>query len=382
MRISLISQNFDKYSNGESRTNYEIAKYLLSKGHEVHIYAYKIEKELFEKGSKIYKVPLIIERPAILKSIIFFLWVSLIIRMKKNKYDIIYQSGPSAFVSHNLNVCQFCHSAYRKKILKFKFPILRKIYYYINYTVASFMEKIVYKKAKIIVAVSEKIKKELIKYVKIKKDRIVIIHNGVDIEKFTPKKANEKSVLCKKLNINENKKIFLFVGDLNSPRKGFLNLIKVFEDLEENCILLALGKYERGIFHKLVEKKNLKRKIIFLGFQKDTPFFYRSADFMIFPTFYDPCPLVVMESLASGTPCIVSHSRYCGSTEIIEDKKEGFIIKNPHNIEEIKEKINYAITLNKREYLKMCFNARKKAENFSWNKIIEKYYKTLLSRKC
>src|SRR5579884_2313241 len=56
---------------------------------------------------------------------------------------------------------------------------------------------------------------------------------------------------------------------------------------------------------------------------------YFAADFLVHPTFYDPCSLVVLEALACGLPVITT--RYNGASELLHPLQEGFVIDDPHD---------------------------------------------------
>src|SRR5205823_8353522 len=56
---------------------------------------------------------------------------------------------------------------------------------------------------------------------------------------------------------------------------------------------------------------------------------YFAADFLVHPTFYDPCSLVVLEALGCGLPVITS--RYNGASELMRPLQEGYVIDDPHD---------------------------------------------------
>jgi UDP-glucose:(heptosyl)LPS alpha-1,3-glucosyltransferase len=76
--------------------------------------------------------------------------------------------------------------------------------------------------------------------------------------------------------------------------------------------------------------------------------------------------------MASGLPVVVSKN--AGAAELIEDGKDGILLKNPKNSEEIAEKINYLIR-NANLRKKIARNARKKAEKYPWSLTAEKMLK-------
>ena len=60
---------------------------------------------------------------------------------------------------------------------------------------------------------------------------------------------------------------------------------------------------------------------------------YFAADFLVHPTFYDPCSHVVLEALACGLPVITT--RYNGASELLHPPREGYVIDDPHDHERL-----------------------------------------------
>lgn len=381
LKILFISHEFNNYSNGEIKFIYNLALHFLEKGNEVHLLGFGADPEIIEKKAEFHRIKRIIERPHFLKSLIFLIFSTIFVLRNRKKFDLIHASGPNVFAYHHINTCQFVHSAYKRYLKFFKFPLIKKIYYYFFHNFFSFLEKLIYKKSKIIIAVSEKIKKELINFAKVNPSKIEIIYNGINPSEFPFKSEKEKEELLKEYPFLKNKTIFLFAGDITTNRKGVEFLIKAFKDLNEKAFLLIIGNEKNSPYPYLVKKLNLENKIKFLGFKKDISFYYRASDFFIFPSLYDPCPIVVFEAMKSLSPCIVSDKKFCGSAEIIENEKEGFIIKNPFNTYEIKEKILKAIK-NKEKIKEMEKNIKEKIKMVYFENIFKKYeeiYYKLLS---
>jgi len=87
----------------------------------------------------------------------------------------------------------------------------------------------------------------------------------------------------------------------------------------------------------------------------------------VHPTFYDSCSLVVTEALASGLPVITTV--YDGASGIIEDGKDGFVMKDPNNHRALAEKITLFFDDEFRQ--KASIAARKKAEEYPAEKNCE-----------
>ena len=60
---------------------------------------------------------------------------------------------------------------------------------------------------------------------------------------------------------------------------------------------------------------------------------YFASDFLIHPTFYDPCSLVVLEALTCGLPVITT--RCNGASELLQPPREGYVVEDPHDHERL-----------------------------------------------
>jgi UDP-glucose:(heptosyl)LPS alpha-1,3-glucosyltransferase len=79
----------------------------------------------------------------------------------------------------------------------------------------------------------------------------------------------------------------------------------------------------------LAKQLGVADRLVFLGHRGDPKDAYFAADFLVHPTFYDPCSLVALEALACGLPVITS--RYNGASELLSPPTDGLVIDDPHN---------------------------------------------------
>ena len=98
-----------------------------------------------------------------------------------------------------------------------------------------------------------------------------------------------------------------------------------------------------------------------MGSLDDTSRFYKASDIFILPSLYEPFGNVCLEALSSGLLCIFS-SR-CGGAEIITNDKNGFILEDPTDPNEISKLLNHCLTLSDRESISK--SARDLASEFS-----------------
>jgi UDP-glucose:(heptosyl)LPS alpha-1,3-glucosyltransferase len=93
--------------------------------------------------------------------------------------------------------------------------------------------------------------------------------------------------------------------------------------------LAVVGNPKVGRYQRLADRLRISDRVLFLGHRGDPKDAYFAADFLVHPTFYDPCSLVVLEALACGLPVITS--RYNGAAELLSPPADGMVIGDPHD---------------------------------------------------
>ncbi len=245
-----------------------------------------------------------------------------------------------------------------------------------NWFLRFFEEKMIEHSNKII-AVSDFTRRELLKYYNVKEEKIHVIHNGVDINKFLPptnKKEVKQELGFKTTDVN-----ILSVGRLYA-RKGLFTLIESMSLVSKkfsNAKLIIAGKGQSNEMKKLVnyaKKLGVREKIIFTGYFPDTklPKLYQAADIFAFSTFYENLPFAVLEALSSQLPVVTT--KVGGIPEMIDDGRNGFLVQ-PANSKDLADKILFFIE-NPNEASEMAYLARRTIEDkFDWRLIVKKVLK-------
>ncbi len=232
----------------------------------------------------------------------------------------------------------------------------------------------------------EGVKKDLIKFNITTKPLKVIANgnvNGVDTEFFSPSvfSTEEKNKLRSSLNISKDDFVFVFVGRLVRD-KGINELVSVFKQITSSSKygyvkLLLVGGMEGNIDRITPETEqeiNNNPNIIAVGFQKDVRKFFSISDCLVFPSYREGFPNVVIEAGAMELPCIVSDINGCN--EIIVNGENGIIIP-PKNTNILKEAMLKILDDNE-SYRALKANSRKMIESrykreYVWNELLNEY---------
>ena len=176
---------------------------------------------------------------------------------------------------------------------------------------------------------SNMVKQDIMKRYGVPEERLVVIHNGTDIDRFNADNHREKvEELCKQLSLAETERVCLFLGT-GYKRKGLDLVMKAFSKyLRRNpeCKLLVAG-YDSDIaeFKDLATKLSISDSTIFLGGRRDPEVLFAASDLYLLPTRYDPFANSTVEALASGLPVITSENN--GGCELIAQNSNGSVIK-------------------------------------------------------
>lgn len=157
----------------------------------------------------------------------------------------------------------------------------------------------------------------------IPEDRVVEFPNGVNLKIFSPGAADWDMIELKDW---QKKKIILFVGNLLLLKKLDL-LIRALAKIQNDDWRLVIvgGGYEEMHYQKLVSDLGLKNKVKFAGYCFDREKlveYYRAAWVSVLPTDNESFSLVAIESLACGTPVILSADS--GGANRITTKENGW----------------------------------------------------------
>jgi D-inositol-3-phosphate glycosyltransferase len=233
-----------------------------------------------------------------------------------------------------------------------------------------------------IIASTEKGKEDLITYYDADPEVIRVIPCGVNLDLFRPVQR-EKARYHLGLN---GESIVVFVGRI-IPLKGIDNVLKAMAHLEgkQRIKLVVIGgdDHSQGEMQRL---KNLSRtlgideKVIFTGSvrQETLPLFYSAADLCVVPSYYETFGLVVLESLACGTPVVAT--RVGCAESVIRHGETGYVVAD-NTPESLADKISRLLSTpnGKPDFVP---SVRASVAKYSWSNIseaiLEEYRRVLL----
>ncbi len=208
-------------------------------------------------------------------------------------------------------------------------------------------------------------KEELARYVARGKNDPLVIHNGVNQNRFEKNfSPSQRDQIRIKYQLPE--KFLLYVGNLK-PHKNISGLLQAFKRLKMSEISLVLvGKFE-GLRHSIEMISQERVCIIGEILDEEVPIFYSMAELFVFPSYYEGFGLPPLEAMSCGCPTAISDAasmpEICGDAALYFD---------PHNPEAISKALRVGLqdTTLRNALIEKGF---KKIDQFSWSQTAQSY---------
>ena len=289
----------------------------------------KLKKFAKSQGVKWYSIKMTRKITPIIDLISLF---KMYFFIRREKPDIIHTHTPKAgvigmFAAYIANVPIRIHTVAGLPLLET--TGIKRI-------ILNFVEKLTYKFSTKIYPNSYGLKEIILKNNFTVKNKLKIIgngsSNGIDTNYFNPDliSKEQNQILKSNLKIQKTDFVFIFIGRIVGD-KGINELVEAFNLFSKETSktkLLLVGNFEDELDPISKSSKNIisnNDKIILAGYQNDVRPYFSISDVLIFPSYREGLPNVVLQAGAMGLPSIVSNINGCN--EIIENNINGLVIK-------------------------------------------------------
>jgi glycosyltransferase involved in cell wall biosynthesis len=201
-----------------------------------------------------------------------------------------------------------------------------------------------------------------------------VLPNGVDVQVFSPAPVPELTQLYRS---DCSEKIVLMVSALDRAHyfKGVDILLEALAGMPAHVKGILVGEGElRSHYQEKAVNLGLADRIFFPGrvSAEALPGYYRLADLTVLPstTMGEAFGLVLLESLACGTPVIASNLP--GVRSVVSDGMDGYLVR-PGDPEDLRAKIAALLHLPEEQQRQMGASGRRKVlDNYDWDKVVER----------
>ena len=327
MRVALVIGKYHAFGGGAERWTDRHARYLIRQGFDVHLVAREFQDP--PAGATCHPVSV---RGGMGSRLRFGAAIEKVVT--EQQFDIVHDMGEGwtsdLFMPHHgTRVAGF------EQNVRMLPPLLRPIQdgahrWLPRYREFAELERRQYSldRPTRFIALSNMVRQHMQHYFHIPSDRVDVIYNGVDTDRFRPgrNRAIRDSIGW------TDRTIFLLVAH-NFRLKGLDALVRAIAALsqrEKKVGLLVLGAGKQRPFERLASRLGCADHVRFVGNQRNPIPYYHASDVYVQPTFYDPCSLVALEALASGMPVITTQMN--GAGELITPGREGDVLADPADV--------------------------------------------------
>lgn len=173
--------------------------------------------------------------------------------------------------------------------------------------------------------------------------QIHVVHAAIDPARF---RSNDRPTIRSRIRnewgVADNVPVALFVA-MNYRLKGLGPLLRAVQLVprRHQFRLVVVGHQRTRDYERFARRLGVDDRVTFHGFCGDSRMVYFASDFLVHPTFYDPCSLVALEAIACGLPVITS--RFNGAAELLRPPHDGLVIDDPHDRQSLASAITHFI---------------------------------------
>jgi UDP-glucose:(heptosyl)LPS alpha-1,3-glucosyltransferase len=343
LKIGLVLERFDPARGGLEHWTWQFARQLVRHGHEVHVVAFEFYPAAADDGIIAHALEMPrsrLDRAAALAA-----------QLPEMRFDVVHDMGIgwAADIIHP-------HGGSTKALWEhnlLRIPKWRQIRFWREkrYRELDELERRQHANSNaLIVAVSRMVAHHFESLHRLPAERLRVIYNGVDTDKFTPL-GREKYRDATRHELGLKDEVMFLMLAHNLLLKNAEGTIRAAAKLTKAGravrVVIAGGKRPER-FMKLAQKLGIAPAVTFLGLVDPLPY-YAAADVFVHPTWYDPCSLVTLEASGCGLPVITS--RFNGMSELMTDGKDGFVLSDPADVDSLADRMENLLELGARQQM-------------------------------
>ncbi len=177
---------------------------------------------------------------------------------------------------------------------------------------------------RVVICNSTMVRDEIAGRFSIDRDKLTLIRNGVDLERFHPSAREvHRDAMRARLQIDDATTVFVMVGS-GFERKGVSDALQALRACPAALLVVVGDDKHRRRYEAMASTLGVAQRVRFVGPVADTLPYHAMADCLLAPALYDPFPNAALEALACGVPVIASDA--CGVSELIDDDVNGWVV--------------------------------------------------------
>ncbi len=382
MNIAFCYENVLPSRGGCETYIADLARRLIADGHEVHLYACRWDARALPEAMRLHALPAL-RGPRFLRPWRFSRACRAALKNNRHEVtvgfdktwgqDVLYPQGGLHAASAEHNRRKFANP-WQRRLARFVkgFDLAHWSF--------TLLERKQYFRAPrpLIVVNSFMVRDHFQRHLQASFDQLHVVRSAIDPNRFPEHdRFKRRTEWRERWGLAPADTVGLFAA-MNYRLKGLdplLYAVRVLlnrpECREQPFRLVVAGNPNFRVYETMARRLGIADTVRFVGHCDPMRHAYFAADFLVHPTFYDPCSLVVLEALACGLPVITTEAN--GASELLSPPREGYVIADPHDYEQLADCL--ALLLDPQRRHACAIAARKTAAGWTF----EQHYRALLA---
>jgi UDP-glucose:(heptosyl)LPS alpha-1,3-glucosyltransferase len=333
MRIGLVCKSVDPSRGGHERYVNRLINGLTNRGHQITVFAGddSVPESLRTIGVEGVNVPRLPLGGAI-RRWSFNLFAKSLVNEHRSDLDLVFTTGKVDFGDVHRSGGGV-HQVFLEECVS---PVRRWLP---KHLVACRLERRLYESSsRPLVVNSYMVRDQILERFDTDPERVNVIYNGVDTDRYSwPALRSTRAETREKHGLRPDDFVCLFTGG-SWKRKGLPHLLDALARVDRPDVkLVTAGHTDERKLRNKVRDLDLTDRVEHVGYTEQLELYYVAADALVFPSRYDAAANVVLEALASGLPVVSTRTN--GSSELIDEGENGYVVERAEQVEKLAEAI-------------------------------------------
>ncbi len=369
LKIALSAPDVNT-AGGIERIVTEAANWLVRAGHEVTVYAARVDRHVLDEGVKVK----VVRVPAKLD---VFLGIGFRGRAKRmieadrpdvhGAFSALSPLGGVYWIPSVHRVAYDLLLEWRKPFQQLPVklhPFHRTRLHFERQVFADGYERLL--------AFAEGTRSDVVRLYGLPPQALDVLPVGYDPGAFNPvRKGQMRREARAHLGYGPDDRVLLFVAN-ELERKGFRCLIEAVALLDQPSVkVLGAGRVAPDAYRRLIVEEGLGDRVQWIGSSNDVGYLHAASDAFVLPTRYEAWGLVIVEALGSGLPVVTS--RQAGAAITVRHEQTGRLLEDPEDVGELADALSWALSSQPGSSEEIASSVHA----YTWKEIVGRYEKVL-----
>ena len=318
--------------------NFALASYLARSGNAVDLVAYRADEALLRHPNvKLHRVRKPAHAYTLGAPLLGVAGLACAASIARRGGSVIVNGGNCPFPAANW--VHYVHAAFKPVVGRRGWQRAKTA---TAHAVSLVTERIALHAARLIIANSERTRRDVVEHVGVPDDRVRTVYYGADPTQFRPPTEDERENARRSLGWTDGRPRVAFVGALGDRRKGFDTVHEAWRTLcsesswDADLVVVGTGE-ELPAWQERARQDGIADRVAFLGFRRDVFQILWASDALVAPPRYEAYGAGVHEALCCGLPALVSST--AGVAERYPPSLQALLLQDPESAGSLAESL-------------------------------------------